>query len=398
VFTATKDHLLPTTTTGSWPRPRWYTEQMKGRPLSERMADSIYREQFSDAISAVVSDQERAGIDIICNGDYHLDFDFAGRAWHHYPVERWAGLSPDRDSAADAGVYTGTPGTLLNEIFTGWRYPDVIGKVEARDSLELGKLWRIAQARTELPVKIGIISAQTLAEVLPIKTDVYGDDRRQLILDIADILNAELRELAAAGCKVIQVEEPSIHALAAAHPEDSEKMDFLVEAFNREVAGLEDVEVWVHTCWGNPNMQRVYDKTSYENSVDVFLNRLNIDVWTVEGKAGHMEVLPFLGNYKESMRPKVALGVVSHRTLQVESADEVAADIRRALEHVPLENLVLTSDCGYGRDGANRNIAFYKTVSTALGANIVRRELGLPETEVRAADPGLQVDIPRQGA
>ena len=398
MFTATKDQLLPTTTTGSWPRPRWYTAQMKGQPLSVRMADSAYREQFTDAVAAVVSDQERAGIDIVTNGDYHLDLDFAGRAWHHYPVERWAGLSGDRDSAADAGIFTSTPGTLLNEVFTGWRYPDVIDKVTARDPLEFDKLWRIAQARTERPVKIGTISAQTLADVLPIKTDRYGDDRRDLILDIADLFNAELRALADAGCKVIQVEEPSIHALAAAHPEDSEKMDFLVEAFNREVAGLEDVEIWVHTCWGNPNMQKVYEHTSYEHSVDVFMSRLNIDVWTVEGKAGQMAVLPLLANYRETKGPKVALGVVSHRTLQVESPAEVAADIREALKYVAVENLVLTSDCGYGREGANRNIAFYKTSSTAQGANIVRRELGLPETRVRATDPTLQVDVPRKGA
>ncbi len=394
MFTATADQLLPTTTTGSWPRPRWYTVTMGGRTLSQCMAGAAYREQFTDAISAVVVDQERAGLDIVTNGDYHLDPDFAGRAWHHYPVERWNGLSEDRDSVADAGIFTSTPGTLLNEIFTGWRYPDVVDKVEARDPLEFGKLWRIAQSRTEGPVKFGTISAQTLAEVLPIKTSKYADDRRDLILDLADLLNAELRALADAGCQVIQVEEPRIHALAASDPEDTETMDFLVDAFNREVAGLEDVEVWVHTCWGNPNMQKVYDETSYENSVDVFLNRLNIDVWTIEGKAGEMAVLPYLGRYRETMKPKVALGVVSHRTLQVESAEEVAADVRKALEHVPLEKLILTSDCGYGRDGANRNIAFYKSVSTALGANIVRKELGLPETRVGAANPALQIDVP----
>ena len=69
-FTATKDVPLATTTTGSWPRPAWYTQSLWGRPLDTAMLDPIYREQFSDALAVVVSDQERAGLDIVTNGDY----------------------------------------------------------------------------------------------------------------------------------------------------------------------------------------------------------------------------------------------------------------------------------------------------------------------------------------
>jgi 5-methyltetrahydropteroyltriglutamate--homocysteine methyltransferase len=94
------------------------------------------------------------------------------------------------------------------------------------------------------------------------------------------------------------------------------------------------------------------------------------------------------------MKKKVAVGVVSHRTLQVETPDEVAEDIRYALNHIDAENLVLTSDCGFGRQGSNRLVAFYKTAAIVQGANIVRRELGLSEGPVRAADPVLQIDAP----
>lgn len=141
-------------------------------------------------------------------------------------------------------------------------------------------------------------------------------------------------------------------------------------------------------------MQKVYDYTSYEKSAEIFLTRLNIDVWTVEAKSDDMAALPIIGQFRESMRPKVALGVISHRTLQVESPEEVAADIRRALEYIKPEKLVLTSDCGFGREGANRNVAFYKAAALAQGANIVRKELGFPQTPVPAADPALQADIP----
>ncbi len=71
-------------------------------------------------------------------------------------------------------------------------------------------------------------------------------------------MNLELRQLAAAGAKVIQIEEPTIHFTACFQPEEKEMLDFMVEAFNHEVDGLDDVELWIHTCWGNPNNQKVY--------------------------------------------------------------------------------------------------------------------------------------------
>ena len=80
-FTATKDLMLPATVTGSWPRPRWYTMNTWGRPLDTAMMDPWFREQFTDAHATVVSDQTRAGLDILTTGDYHLDEDVAGRSW-----------------------------------------------------------------------------------------------------------------------------------------------------------------------------------------------------------------------------------------------------------------------------------------------------------------------------
>jgi 5-methyltetrahydropteroyltriglutamate--homocysteine methyltransferase len=71
----------------------------------------------------------------------------------------------------------------------------------------------------------------------------------------------------------------------------------------------------------------------------------------------------------------------------------VAAAIRQALKHIAPEQLIVSSDCGFGRQGCNRDIAFFKSASIAQGTNLVRRELGLPETRVRAADPALQTDI-----
>ncbi len=90
-------------------------------------------------------------------------------------------------------------------------------------------------------------------------------------------MNVELRALKAAGCTVIQVEEPLIHLLAATQPERRDFLDFLVDAFNHEVEGLDDVEVWVHTCWGNPNMQLGTTNPSYANSFELMLERVHAD-------------------------------------------------------------------------------------------------------------------------
>jgi 5-methyltetrahydropteroyltriglutamate--homocysteine methyltransferase len=268
-FTATKNVPLAATTTGSWPRPAWYGQSLWGRPLDTAMLDPIYREQFSDALAVVVSDQERAGLDIVTCGDYFLDADLAGRSWHHYPLQRWRGVAYDelQPEGTRSDLLKYPPGTLLNEIYTSWRWPIVTGKIEhnPRNPLEYAKIYRMTQARTRKPVKFGTVSGQVMALFLDSHTPEYRieDDKRQMIWDMASAINRELRELVASGCSVIQVEEPTIHFIACYHPEAKDTLNFLTEALNHELEGLDNAEVWIHTCWGNPMMQRVFDKTSY---------------------------------------------------------------------------------------------------------------------------------------
>jgi 5-methyltetrahydropteroyltriglutamate--homocysteine methyltransferase len=90
---------------------------------------------------------------------------------------------------------------------------------------------------------------------------------------------------------------------------------------------------------------------------------------------------------KQITHMKVGIGVIDHHTLQVESPSEVADLTRLALKSIPPERLMLTSDCGMGREGMSRRHAFYKMASLVQGANIVRKELGLPEVPSLAADP-----------
>src|SRR5439155_18107315 len=116
--------------------------------------------------------------------------------------------------------------------------PAVTGKLEPRIPLEFAKIWRISQSRTERAVKFGTVSADMAASVLTLDTDAYAPDRRELMWDLATILNRELRELAAAGCKVIQIEEPGIHGSAAPGRRD-DLIDFQVDPFIYTVEGVD---------------------------------------------------------------------------------------------------------------------------------------------------------------
>jgi 5-methyltetrahydropteroyltriglutamate--homocysteine methyltransferase len=217
--------------------------------------------------------------------------------------------------------------------------------------------------------------------------EYYGTDR-ELVFDLCDIFNAELRELEAAGCPLIQVEEPPTHGRTTRPDCTDAELEFQTEAFNRQLVGVgRQAEIWVHTCWGNPNQQRVYwEPPSYERALP-YLLQLDADVITFECASSDGRDLPLFGKHRTDK--KIGIGVVNHCNTVVEPPEHVARLIRKALEYIPPERLVITTDCGFGREGLSRRIAYYKCVALVEGTNIVRRELGLPEARVRAADPRL---------
>jgi 5-methyltetrahydropteroyltriglutamate--homocysteine methyltransferase len=406
----TADILLPTTVTGSWPRPDWYTANLGVRSFSAAMLDVAYREQFVDAANAVVSDQERAGLDILTNGDYHIDRDLGGGSWVSYPVLRLAGLAEHelvgsdfwrfssrfaglRPEAAPSEAPFFPVGTWLNEIVSGWRYPAVVGRLGPRVPLEFAKIWRVAQSWAERPVKFGTVAADIVGGALTLRTEVYDQDKRELMWDIATVLNGELRALAAAGCRAIQIEDPLVYYLASLGA-DQETLDFHVDLFNHQVEGLEEVEIWIHTCWGNAGSQRSASPGYDAACLEIMLERLRGDIWTIESKDSRHSPLPLFARYKGALAKNVAVGFVSHRTVNVESPEEIAADVRYALQFIDAERLVLSTDCGFGRQGVSRPVALYKAAALAQAANIIRKELGVPERPVPAADPRYQIDEP----
>jgi 5-methyltetrahydropteroyltriglutamate--homocysteine methyltransferase len=380
VLNATRDRILPTTITGSYPRPQWFTEELRGRGFKDALGDARFREQYLDAVSCLMREQEMAGLDIVTDGDSRFDLTVGGKSWFYYVIERLRGITGHVDRSAAGGWRGLPPGHILREVMEAYQ-PAVVGGPVADHQLQYAALFKTAQRLTPRPVKFGTISAQSLVKMLVNRH--YASDR-DLVLAVGEVLNAELKEVAAAGCRVIQLEEPQHHIASANGTATEKDLEFFTEAVNREIAGV-DTEVWLHTCWGNPNQQPLHwERPSYERALP-YLLQTNADVLTLECASTNGRDLPLLAKFPTDK--KIAIGVVNHSTAAVEPPEVVASLIRRALEYVPVERLVLASDCGFGREGLSRRIAFYKSVAINLGANIVRRELKLPEVEIAAADP-----------
>jgi 5-methyltetrahydropteroyltriglutamate--homocysteine methyltransferase len=384
VFNASADTILPTTITGSLPRPSWYTENLGSRSFLEAMVTTRFREQYVDALSVYLREQELAGLDVVTDGDCRFDQDVGGQSWTGYPARHMDGFDRREPKLARAGAGgLGFPrGHILHDYLEARVMPKIVGPV-GRGELQYTEAWKAAQRLTSKPVKFGTVTPELVAFAVQ---DEHYKDIRERIMAISDAFHEELHDLADAGCPVIQLEEPQIHLLAARGiVDDVINPEFMLEVFNSTVRGLRDkTEVWCHTCWGNPSQQRMFAQVqSYEPALDV-LNRVDADVITFETRSSGAIDLEAIG--RQITDKKIAIGVIDHHTLQVESPDEVADLVRHALEHIPPERLVLATDCGMGREGMSRRHALYKMASLVLGVNTVRRELGLPEAECLLAD------------
>jgi 5-methyltetrahydropteroyltriglutamate--homocysteine methyltransferase len=383
MYKATDGVALPTSVIGSLPRPQWYTENLGRRSFIEAMVNSAYREQYTDAVSCFIRDQETAGLDLVTDGDAHYDVEVGGHSWISYPVGRMNGYENEYRPAQAAAIQQ-KRGHILHDGGESRLNPTIVGPV-SRGALQYTALWKVAQRLTPKPVKFGTITPEFIALAA---RDQHYKSRRDRIMAVSDALNAELHELADAGCAAIQMEEPLLH-LPGPRGEGPDEIgpDFMVQVFNNTVRGLRaKTEIWCHSCWGNPSQQRLTPKPTSYAPVLKYYDQCDCDVVTFEtAHAGGMDLEAYGTGI--SSNKKVAIGVIDHHTLQVERPDEVADLIRRALKHIPKERLVITSDCGMGREGMARRHAFYKMVAMVQGTNAVKRELGLPEAPCLAADP-----------
>ena len=381
---ATADTILPTTITGSLPRPSWYTENLGQKTFLAAMVETRFREQYEDALAVYLNQQSISGLDIFSDGDVRFTADIGGQSWTSYPPFHMSGFDGIPKAAPPGGGGIAFPrGHILHDYIEARIMPSIVGPV-GRGDLQYAEMWKAAQRMTHKPVKFGTVTPELVAFAVQ---DFHYKDIRERIWAISDAFNEELHALADAGCPVIQMEEPQVHLLAARGIVDAViNPEYMLDVFNNTVRGLRDkTEIWCHTCWGNPSQQRMFAEVqTYKPALEI-LNRVDADVITFESVSSGGMDLAAIGATISDM--KVTIGVIDHHSLQVERPEAVADHIRDAMKHIPAERLVISSDCGMGREGMSRRHALYKMAALVQGTNIVRRELGVPEAECLIADP-----------
>jgi 5-methyltetrahydropteroyltriglutamate--homocysteine methyltransferase len=299
---ATANQLLPTTITGSLPRPSWYTENLGLKAFLEAMVETRFREQYEDSLAVYLNEQTIAGLDIVTDGDCRFTQDIGGQSWTSYPPFHMAGFDRIPKMAPIGGGGIGFPrGHILHDYIEARLMPSIVGPI-GRGNMQYAQIWKAAQRMTDKPVKFGTVTPELVAFAVQ---DFHYKDVRERIWALSNAFNEELHALADAGCPVIQMEEPQIHLLAARGVVDKViNPEYMLEVFNNTVKGLRaKTEVWCHTCWGNPSQQRMFAQVQTYKPALKILNKVDADVITFEscssggmdleaiGKEGHRSPL-----------------------------------------------------------------------------------------------------------
>src|SRR5256712_2151459 len=157
MLSVTRDLMLPTAIPGSYPRPLWFNESLRGRSFKSALGDSLFREQYLDAVACVINAQEAAGLDIVTDGDSRFDLAVGGKSWFFYPIERLGGVEGHRDTSRRwMPRHRLPPGRVPLGV------PEAHQPGEGKDKLRRGPLectalWQTAQRLTDPPLKVGAI-------------------------------------------------------------------------------------------------------------------------------------------------------------------------------------------------------------------------------------------------
>ncbi len=336
--------LLPTELIGSYALPSWLWIALERIEHQADLGETDVRETLDDAVRIAVLDQERAGLDVITDGEMRRR-DFIQNFYGYLTgLKRW----PPARHFGSAG-YDQNP-----------RY-EVVDRVTAPAGL--GIVAELAPLRgvTTKPIKICVPGPITLSMPLILRGGYATGEA--LLEDMVRVVNAEMKALVAAGADYLQVDEPRF----ATRPEDAHR---LVEIFNATRAGVA-ARVGLHVCFGN-FQGRSFDRRDYAPLFPA-LRVARCDQFNLEFANREFAQIELLRQFRSDQ--KIGVGVVDVKSYFVESPEEVAAALRLALRHAPAENVVVTPDCGFNH--CPRHVAFRKMQAMVLGAALVRRELGV---------------------
>jgi 5-methyltetrahydropteroyltriglutamate--homocysteine methyltransferase len=340
------EQLLPTTVVGSYPQPDWLVDKtvLKSQTVPRvrltqmwRVAEPYLEQAQDDATLIAIRDMERAGIDIITDGEMRRE------------------SYSNRFATALDGIDIDNPATVKNRAGVDTMMPRVVGKVRRRAPVEVRDM-EFLRRNTGRKAKITLPGPFTMTQQA--KNEHYKDVE-ELAMDFAAAVNDEARDLQKAGADVIQLDEPWLRN----DPDAARR--FAVKAINRALEGI-TVPTAVHLCFGYAFL--VSNKpTSY-----FFLSEL------ADSKAQQISIESAqpkidLGVLKDLSDKKIMLGVINLGDQIVERPEQVAERIRAGLKHVSPDRLIPAPDCGMKY--MTREVAFGKLKALSQGAAIVRKEL-----------------------
>jgi 5-methyltetrahydropteroyltriglutamate--homocysteine methyltransferase len=338
--------LLPTSTVGSLPKPSWLAQpETLWSPW--RLDGDALVEGKQDALRAAVHEQHRRGLDIVGDGEQtrqHFVTTF---------VENLSGVDFERRETVrirdryDASV------------------PTVVGSVGLEEPVFAADA-RFLRQQTDQPIKWALPGPMTMIDTL---ADRHYGSREKLAWEFATILNEEARALEAAGVDIVQFDEPAFNVFF------DEVQDWGVAALERAAEGLR-VETAVHICYGygikaNTDWKATLGSEwrQYEESLPL-LQRSTLDIVSLECHHSHvpMELIELVRG------KKVMLGAIDVASEEIETPEEVADTLRRALEFVDADLLLPSTNCGMAP--LPRHLALGKLSALSAGAAILREELG----------------------
>ena len=340
-------HLLPTTVVGSYPQPEWLVDRaMLSKVVPRTRLHAMWRlpaehleEAQDDATIVAIRDMERAGIDIVTDGEIRRE------SYSNRFATALEGI--DADNPAIITARTGSQKTPV---------PRVVGPVKRKAAVELRDM-EFLRRNTERAAKITLPGPFTMSQQA--KNEFYKDDE-ELAMAFAEAVNAEALDLQKAGADVIQLDEPWVRN----NPDLARR--YAVKAINRALAGI-TVPTVVHLCFGYAAV--VHEKPpGYSFLAE--LEKSGAQQISIEAAQPNLDL-----KVLEDLPSKtIILGVIDLADKTVETPQVVAERIRRALPHVPAQRLVIAPDCGMKY--LPREVAFGKMQAMVEGTRIVRKELG----------------------
>jgi 5-methyltetrahydropteroyltriglutamate--homocysteine methyltransferase len=339
---------LATTVVGSYPQPGWLIDRerlgdrlpprVRARELW-RVAEPFLEEAQDDATRLAVQDLERAGVDVITDGEMRRE------------------SYSNRFATALDGVDLDNPGVALDRTGHENPVPRVVGPIRRTRPVEVRDV-EFLRSITGRRIKITVPGPFTMTQQA--QNDHYADDR-SLALAYAEAVNEELRDLKAAGADVVQIDEPYLQA----RPEPAR--EYAIQAINRALEGIAG-DVVLHTCFGYAHIvkQRLAGYPFLRELGDCLATHLSLEAAQPNLDADVLRAIA---------EKTIILGVLDLGSSEAETQEIVADRIRKALAVIPPERLVVAPDCGMKY--LPRELAIRKLEAMVAGARLVRDELGL---------------------